>query len=61
MRGFLFLASQLNLNALNCYTFSKTKRYKFVNMKIEDIYKIYRQHSSIQTDTRKLKQNDLFF
>jgi UDP-N-acetylmuramoyl-tripeptide--D-alanyl-D-alanine ligase len=30
-------------------------------MQIEDIYKIYRQHSSIQTDSRKLKENDLFF
>ncbi len=30
-------------------------------MQIEDIYKIYRQHSSIQTDSRKLRENDLFF
>jgi len=31
------------------------------NMHIEDIYEIYRQYPSIQTDTRKLKKNDLFF
>lgn len=30
-------------------------------MNIEDIYKIYQQNTSIQTDTRKLKKNDLFF
>src|ERR1700690_2158630 len=30
-------------------------------MQIEEIYKIYQQYPSIQTDTRKLKQNDLFF
>ncbi len=30
-------------------------------MNIEDIYKIYQQYPSIQTDTRKLKKNDLFF
>ena len=30
-------------------------------MKIEDIYKIYQQYSSIQTDTRKLQKDDLFF
>lgn len=30
-------------------------------MNIEDIYKIYKQYPSIQTDTRKLKKNDLFF
>ncbi len=30
-------------------------------MNIEDIYKIYLQNSSIQTDTRNLKQGDLFF
>ena len=29
-------------------------------MKIEKIYKIYRQYPSIQTDTRKLKKGDLF-
>ena len=28
---------------------------------IEALYKIFKQHSSIQTDTRKLKQGDLFF
>lgn len=30
-------------------------------MQIEEIYKIYRQYPSVQTDTRKLKTNDLFF
>jgi UDP-N-acetylmuramoyl-tripeptide--D-alanyl-D-alanine ligase len=30
-------------------------------MQIEEIYKIYQQYPSIQTDTRKLKQDDLFF
>ena len=30
-------------------------------MEIEDIYKIYLQHPSIQTDTRKLKRDDFFF
>ena len=29
-------------------------------MQIENIYKIYRQYPSIQTDTRKLKKGDLF-
>ncbi|HVZ96718.1 MAG TPA: UDP-N-acetylmuramoyl-tripeptide--D-alanyl-D-alanine ligase [Chitinophagaceae bacterium] len=30
-------------------------------MLIEDIYKIYKQYPSVQTDTRKLKEGDLFF
>ena len=30
-------------------------------MRIEEIYKIYRQYPSIQTDTRHLQKNDLFF
>ena len=30
-------------------------------MNIEDIYKIYRQFPSIQTDSRKLQKDDLFF
>ncbi len=30
-------------------------------MQIENIYKIYRQYPSIQTDTRKLEKDDLFF
>lgn len=30
-------------------------------MNIEDIYKIYQQFHSIQTDTRKLKKDDFFF
>lgn len=30
-------------------------------MQIEELYKIYLQHRSVQTDTRKLKQGDLFF
>ena len=36
-------------------------KHKFVKMQIEDIYKIYQQYPSIQTDSRKLKENDLFF
>jgi len=30
-------------------------------MPIEELYKIYLQHSSVQTDTRKLQKGDLFF
>lgn len=30
-------------------------------MNIEDLYQIYLQHPSVQTDTRKLKNGDLFF
>ena len=30
-------------------------------MQIEEIYKIYQRYPSVQTDTRKLKTNDLFF
>lgn len=30
-------------------------------MNIEELYKIYEQHPSVQTDTRKLKKGDLFF
>ena len=30
-------------------------------MKIEDIYKIYQQFPSIETDTRKIKKADIFF
>ncbi len=30
-------------------------------MNIEQLYQIYKQHPSIQTDTRKLKQGDIFF
>ncbi|MEO8762817.1 MAG: UDP-N-acetylmuramoyl-tripeptide--D-alanyl-D-alanine ligase [Ginsengibacter sp.] len=30
-------------------------------MRIEEIYKIYQQYPSIQTDSRKLLENDLFF
>jgi UDP-N-acetylmuramoyl-tripeptide--D-alanyl-D-alanine ligase len=29
-------------------------------MNIEELYRIYREHPSVQTDTRKLKQGDLF-
>ena len=28
---------------------------------IEDLYKIYLQHPQVQTDTRKLKTDDLYF
>jgi UDP-N-acetylmuramoyl-tripeptide--D-alanyl-D-alanine ligase len=30
-------------------------------MQIEKLYEIYKQHPSVQTDTRKLKQGDIFF
>jgi len=30
-------------------------------MKIEELYKIYKAHPSVQTDTRKLKAGDIFF
>lgn len=30
-------------------------------MKIEDLYKLYLQYPSVQTDTRKLQQGDIFF
>ena len=30
-------------------------------MTIEELYKIYQQHPSVQTDTRKLKAGDIFF
>lgn len=30
-------------------------------MQIEELYKLYIQHPSVQTDTRKLKQGDIFF
>ena len=30
-------------------------------MQIENLYTIYLQHPSIQTDTRKIKKDDLFF
>ena len=30
-------------------------------MTIEELYNLYRQHPSVQTDTRKIKQGDIFF
>ncbi len=30
-------------------------------MSIDELYSIYQQHPSVQTDTRKLKSNDIFF
>jgi len=30
-------------------------------MKIEDLYQLYLQHPSVETDTRKLKQGDIYF
>lgn len=30
-------------------------------MSIQELYEVYKKHSSIQTDTRKIKQGDLFF
>jgi UDP-N-acetylmuramoyl-tripeptide--D-alanyl-D-alanine ligase len=35
--------------------------YLFTMMPIEEIYEIYKQFPSVQTDTRRLKQGDLFF
>ena len=35
--------------------------FYFCSMNIEDIYKIYHQYPSIQTDSRKLQKDDLFF
>ena len=35
--------------------------YYICNMKIEELYKIYQQYPSVQTDTRKLKEGDIFF
>jgi UDP-N-acetylmuramoyl-tripeptide--D-alanyl-D-alanine ligase len=34
---------------------------KLTALNIADLYKIYQQHTSVQTDTRKLKQGDIFF
>ena len=33
----------------------------FCHMQIEQLYDIYKQYPSVQTDTRKLKQDDIFF
>ena len=30
-------------------------------MKTEELYNLYKQHPSVQTDTRKLKTGDIFF
>ena len=30
-------------------------------MNIEELYQIYKQYPSVQTDTRKLKKDDIFF
>jgi len=30
-------------------------------MQIEELYSIYKKHPSIQTDTRKLKEGDIYF
>ena len=30
-------------------------------MRIEELYQLFLQHPSVQTDTRKLKEGDLFF
>lgn len=35
--------------------------FTFTAMQIEQLYKIYLQHPSVQTDTRKLKEGDIFF
>ncbi len=46
MRGFLFLSETHS---------------KFARMRIEEIYTIYQQYPSIQTDSRKVQKDDLFF
>ena len=35
--------------------------FYFWKMNIAELYEIYKQYPSVQTDTRKLKKNDLFF
>ncbi len=30
-------------------------------MSIQELYKLFIQHPSVQTDTRKIKQGDIFF
>ena len=30
-------------------------------MQIEELYKLYQQYPSVQTDTRKVKEDDIFF
>lgn len=35
--------------------------YKFLSMLLPDLYQIYLQFPSVQTDTRKIKKGDLFF
>ena len=30
-------------------------------MKISELYQIYKEHPSVQTDTRKIKKDDIFF
>src|SRR5262245_22305965 len=35
--------------------------YYFCLMQIEKLYELYKQYPSVQTDTRKLKPNDIFF
>lgn len=42
------------------YVLPKGNTY-FCKMQIEALYKIYQQHPSVQTDTRKLKAGDIFF
>jgi UDP-N-acetylmuramoyl-tripeptide--D-alanyl-D-alanine ligase len=49
---------KLSGSAGNRYYFCN-KSYSTVN--IEQLYSIYQQHRSVQTDTRKLKANDIFF
>ena len=33
----------------------------FCHMQIEELYRIYKKHPSVQTDTRKIKPGDIFF
>jgi len=43
------------------FTLPSVNCHKFLQVTIESLYQIFLQHPSIQTDTRKLKQGDLFF
>ena len=41
------------------YYFSVVVKYSV--LEIAALYEIYKQHPSVQTDTRKLKEGDMFF
>src|SRR5690242_8482635 len=39
----------------------KNRKNYFCHMNIESLYKIYRQFPSVQTDSRNLKKDEIFF